>query len=368
VALFCSVNAIACVPPVRVGPDRQESGWPAYLGTPRHDVSAAETLNPDPRPLWRVDVGRAVVGSPALGETILAAGTTDRAIVLVDRASGEVLWRQRVGGTVRAGPLLDQDRLYAGTEATPDGKVYALRLKTGKPLWSTPLGSVAAPLALDGDALFAATEEGLVARLDPETGVIAWRQRLAGAVRAGPVPAAGHVLVATTADTLYLLARETGDVRARLATPEGGAVLGTPVVDGTSAFAATTDGHVLALSLPALTVVWDRPVGDAVLGSPALSHDTLYVLTRNGRLWLIPLATPNAARVLDLAIVAVAGPTPVSGGVLVGSVAGEVLYAGSEDGRVRWRAQVDGPINEPPLVRDRVLFVVAGRGDIHAYR
>ena len=52
----------------------------------------------------------------------------------------------------------------------------------------------------------------------------------------------------------------------------------------------------------------------------------------------------------------------------MGSVAGEVLLVSTADGQVRWRVQLDGPIDEPPLVRDRELFVVAGRGDIHAYR
>jgi len=368
VALFCSVNAIACVPVVKPGPDRQEAGWPVYLGTLRHDASAAETLNPDPRPLWRTDVGRAVAGSPALGETILAAGTTDRTVVLLDRASGDVLWRQRVGGTIHAGPLLDQDRLYVATELTPEGKVYALHLKTGKPLWEVKLGSVAAPLALDGDALVAGTEEGLVARLDPETGRIAWRRRLAGAVRAGPVVVSGHVVVATTADTLFLLSRQTGEIEGKTSTP--GAVLGTPVADGGRVYLGTTEGHVLAVTVPGLAIAWDHTAGDAVYGAPALARDTLYVLTRGGRLWLIPGAGPSGggARFFDLNVVAVAGPTPVSAGVLVGSVAGEVLLVSTADGQVRWRTQVDGPIDEPPLVRDRELFVVAGRGDIHAYR
>ena len=73
---------------MKTGPARQESGWPAYLGNQRHDAGARETLNPDPRPLWHVTMGRGVRGSPALGESIVAAGTADRNLVLLDRASG----------------------------------------------------------------------------------------------------------------------------------------------------------------------------------------------------------------------------------------------------------------------------------------
>jgi hypothetical protein len=37
-------------------------------------------------------------------------------------------------------------------------------------------------------------------------------------------------------------------------------------------------------------------------------------------------------------------------------------------GSIRWRAQLDGPIEQPPLVHRRELVVTAGRGDIRIYR
>jgi len=357
---------MACVPVVKPGPARQELGWTAYLGSARHDAGAGETLNPDPRPLWRAAIGRAVRGSPALGETILAVGTVDRNVVLVDRTSGDVLWRQRVDGTIRAGPLLDQDRLYVATEAQPEGRVYAIRLRDGKTIWRTRVGSVVAPIAFDGEALYAGTEGGAVVRVDPEAGSVRWRRALSGAIRAGPVATPHGLAVVTTADTLYLLDRTNGQVRGRLATP--GAVLGTPATDGRRVYLSTTNGRVLAVNLPELTVRWERAAGDAVYGAPALSHDTLYVLTRDGHLWLIPVEEPGAATRHALGIVATAGPTPIIPGVLVGSVSGEILLVDRGSGTILWRAQVAGPIEEPPLVQGRQLVVVAGHGDIHAYR
>ena len=366
-AAFWAVNAMACVPPVKFGPDRQELSWPAYLGNARHDVSVAESLNPDPRPLWHTGAGRAVRGAPALGETVLAVGTVDRTVVLLNRESGEVLWRSRLAGTIHGGPLLDEDRLYVGTEASPDGRVYALRLRTGKPLWTAKTDGVEAPLAFDGDALYAGTERGTVLRLDPETGMIRWRRRLSGAIRAAPVPSSRGLAVATDADTLYLLNRETGEIQGRLPTP--GAVLSAPALGGERLYLGTTEGHVLAVDLPTLVVAWDHATGDAVYGALALARDTLYVLARDGHLWIIPAAAPSAGRSFDLEIVATAGPTPVAGGrVLVASVSGAVLLVNRADGSILWRARVDGPVEEPPLVRDRQLVVIAGRGDIQVYR
>jgi outer membrane protein assembly factor BamB len=368
VASLFSVNAIAlaCATAMKPGPARQESGWPAYLGNQRHDAGARETLNPDPRPLWHVGMGRGVRGSPALGETVVAVGTADRNLVLVDRASGDVLWRSRLDGSVRAGPLLDEDRLYVATESQPQGRVYAVRLRDGRQLWRTAAGSVTAPLAFDGEAIYAATENGLALRLEPEHGKVQWRRPLSGAVRAGPVVTANGLVVTTTSDTLYLLDRQTGAVRSQLSLP--GAVLATPATDGRRLYVGTTNGRIVAVDLATWSVTWDRAAGDAVYGAPALIADTLFVLARDGRLWMIPIDTPDAATSQTLDIVATAGPTPLASGVLVGSVSGEVLLVDPKTGAIRWRAQVDGPIEEPPLVRDRQVVVIGGKGNIHTYR
>jgi len=281
--------------------------------------------------------------------------------------TGQGLWRARLAGTIHAGPLLDGDRVYVATEATPDARIYALRLRDGGTLWSTKTESIVAPLALDGDTLYAATESGTVLRLETDGGKVTWRRRLAGGgARAAPIPVGDGIVVATTADTLYLLERASGQVRTRLHTP--GTMIAAPALDGARLYAATTAGRLLAIDFPALTVAWDLPAGDAVLGAPAVAHDTVYALARNGTLWLVPKDRPSEARSFALGITATAGPTPVASGVLVASVSGEVLLVDRRAGTILWRIELDGPIEQPPLVRDRQLVIVAGRGDIQAYR
>lgn len=303
-----------------------------------------------------------------MAEAVIAVGTADRQVVLLERATGLVMWRTRLKGTIRGGPLLDGDRVYVGTEAAPEGRVYALRLKDGRVLWSTRTGSIEASLALDHDTLYAATETGLVLRLAATDGKVRWRRQLPGAVRAPPLPTPDGVVVATTADTVFLLDRARGAVRRRLAT--AGAVLAGPALrpDGRQIYVGTTAGHVLAVALPELSVDWDVEAGDAILGAPAVSRDTVFALARNGRLWLIPCAAPADARSLPLDIVSTAGPTPLARGVLAASVSGEVVLVDPASGTVAWRVQLDGPIEQPPLVRDGDLVVVGGRGDIHTYR
>jgi hypothetical protein len=208
----------------------------------------------------------------------------------------------------------------------------------------------------------------LVLGLATADGKAVWRRQLPGAVRAPPVPTPAGLAVATTADTLFLLDRVTGEVRWRLAT--AGAVLGGPALgpEGTDLYVGTTGGRVMAVALPQLWATWDVDAGDAVYGALAVSRDTVYALARNGTLWLIPRAGGVGARSLRLDLVATAGPTPLARGILVASVSGEVVLVDPASGAISWRAQLDGPIEQPPLVRGGDLVVVGGRGDIHVYR
>jgi len=365
VALW-AVNAMACIPASRLGPDRDDAGWRVYLGSPRHDAFAAESLAAEPQSLWHTGAGRAVRGSPAIGARVIAVGTSDRNVVLLDRATGQTIWRQRVPGPVAGGPLIAGEVLYVATQAVPDGRVLALRLNTGKVQWRARTGGVTAPLALTGDFVVAVTDGGDVVALDAASGAQRWRRSLKRGARATPVPTAEGIVVATLGDSLYLLDSATGAVRAHRATPGG--VLGTPATDGQRLFLATTAGRLLALSLPTLAVQWQRPLDDAVYGAPALVGDTLYALTARGTLWRVPVDAPDRARSVALGVTATAGPTPIAGGVLVAGVAGEVLLVDCASDSVRWRIRRRGPIEEPPLVRDRQLILVSGDGTVEAFR
>lgn len=361
-----AVNATACVPVTRTGPDRDPAGWRTYLGAPRHDVSAAESLVAAPTRAWRTGVGRSVRGGIAIGDSVIAVGTLDRTVVLLERASGRVIWRRRVPGTVAGGPLLDGDRLYVATQATPDGRILALRLKTGANAWVARAGGVTAPLALTDSFVVSVSDAGLVQAWNAATGRLAWQRALGRAARATPVPTAAGIIVATLGDSLYLLDPASGAVRGRLGTP--GTILGTPVIDSGRLYCATTTGRVLAVTIATFSIAWDRPLGEAIYGSPALVRDTLYLMSVAGSLWRVPVNAADQARSVPLGLPATAGPTPIAGGIVVGGMSGEVVLMDATTDSIRWRLHLRGPIEEPPLVRGRQLIVVSGGGAVEVFR
>jgi outer membrane protein assembly factor BamB len=366
VAALWAVNAIACAPAARIGPDRDDVGWHTYLGSARHDASVGESLPADPQPVWRAAVGKAVRGGPAVGASVIAVGSSDRAVVLLDRATGQRVWRRRVPGTIAAGPLLAGDRIFVGTQAVPDGRVVALHLSTGAPLWSVRTGGVSAPLALDDSLIIAATDRGTVLALAQTTGERRWERSLGRGIRAAPVVSASGIVVATLADSVFLLDPASGLIKVRLATP--GTIVGSPASDGHRLFAGTTAGHLLAINLQDLSVLWDRPLGDAVYGAPALAGDTLYAVTERGTLWRVPLAAPETAHANALGVPATAGPTPLANGILVVGVDGDVVLVDRTTDAVRWRTRRPPPLDVSPLMRDHELILVSGNGVVEVLR
>jgi outer membrane protein assembly factor BamB len=360
-ALVC-VNA--CTTVYHLAPASQERRWTTYLGSERRASETADTLDADPAPAWRTDVGRGVAGAPALTENLVLLSQVDRQLTVLDRRTGAIIWRRRFGANIGSGPLVDYDRVYFATE-TGDGQVLALELATGKRVWARSLGDVAAPITIHHAQLYAGTTDGWLAALSAGGGGVVWRARLRGAVRAPPVAVGGGVAVATAADSLYLLDAATGAVRARRATPA--AVLAAPALADSVLIFGTTAGRLEACDTATLATRWTLDVGSGVVGAVAVQRDTAFVLTHDGDLWWVPLDAPARATRVALGVVARAAPVPVAGGVIVAEVGGQLSLV-DRTGARRWTATVHPPLVEPVVVDGRFFVAASERGEVVAFR
>ena len=349
----------------RVGPASQARPWRSYLGSPHRAPAAADTLSSVPQAVWRTHVGRGIAGSPALTEDLVALAQVDRQVALLDRATGDVIWRARLPTTPGAGPLIDADRLLVGTQE-PTGRVFALRLSNGGRVWSAAAGDVAAPLALDDSVVYAGTTTGDVLALRAADGRRLWRARLPGAVRAPPLPTPAGLVVATTTDSLFLLDRRSGAVRVRRRLE--GSVLAAPASLDTLLVAGTTAGELVALRGDSLAPLWRVDLGAPAAGSVAVRAGVAYALDAAGTLWRVPLADPAAASHVATAVVTRAGPTPTPSGVLLAGVDGTLVLVDPATGAHLWSSAVQPPLEQPALVDGRFILAAAARGVVMAFR
>jgi outer membrane protein assembly factor BamB len=360
--LLMSVNASACAPRVVHAPASDPTGWSEPLGSGARAPSANESLPPQPDRWWRARLGRAVAGPPALGEQVIAVLGLDRDLTLVEWETGDRIWRKRLSAPGAGGPLLAGDRVYAAT-AGRSALVYAYRLADGKRLWKQGVGPVVGPIATAGGLVIVGTELGDVVALAPDKGEPRWTRRLDGPVRSGVTAIGADVLVATD-DSVFLLSATDGATQASIAAP--GTVVAPPAWVGETVVLASPDGFLVGLRRTGLDLLWSVRTGEAIFGGPAIARDTVFAVTVGGWLWRVPLGNPYAQTRDSLGAAVRATPAPVANGVLVGTLAGEILLVRRDT--VERRARVAGPIEQPPIVRDGVLLVIGGKGTMEAWR
>jgi glucose dehydrogenase len=117
------------------------------------DKNGSRTLVVDP--LWKADLGTAIVAEPALANGSIFAATLDGHLYSLDAASGKINWIFTNGEGYRAvwGDLVvTEEAVFFGDEK---GNIFAVSAETGDALWSAPYSAGAAVIA--GGVM---TEEG----------------------------------------------------------------------------------------------------------------------------------------------------------------------------------------------------------------
>jgi outer membrane protein assembly factor BamB len=324
---------------------------------------AATVAGDAPTPVWTARAGRRLSGQVETRDNILYGGGTDRKVYAVDLASGKVRWSTRLSGMVVGGVLLSGDTIYAAS-SRPEGRVYALRVSNGKPIWRTAAHPIGAPLALVHGVLMAETQRGGVLAINPATGKVLWHRRL-GVARVGAAPAGnGGVLVATT-DSLFRLALADGRVTHRSASP--GTFVSPWLSHKGALIGGTTDSQVVSIQPSNLKRNWALQVDAPVLTSPAAMGDTLFLASRIGTIYRINPGSAAAERVavLDWPITA---PVAIVGSeILLGGADGTIRSLRT-DGSEIWRVRVWRPVEFSPIPLADGLLAIGGNGDLHRYR
>lgn len=270
------------------------------VGTAKGDVLAFAAS--DGKFLWQTKVSSEVLAAPAVGDEGVAVKSGDNRVFLLDAKDGTRKWfYQRATPPLSlrsfAGPVFAENYVFAGF---PGGKLVALDLKNGAPLWE---GTVALPkgateldrvadvvsppvvdgrqicgvayqgriacfdlgqggqliwardfssslgLIVDGRFIYATDEKGAVHAMDRAGGGSIWKQDKL-LYRRVSAPAAGRALLAVgdLAGVVHLLRRDDGAFAARITT-DGTPIQTPPKLLASSFLVQTTGGRVLVIEV-----------------------------------------------------------------------------------------------------------------------
>ena len=337
-----------------------------YLLTPTRAPSAGETIDGEPRLVWRASVGRGVSSLPSVSSRVTLVTSTDRWVYAIDTRSGSTFWRRRGDGAYATGAVAAGGRVFVASEGT-GGRVTALRLTDGGRIWQTAVGDVSAPLALRDSALYGVNDDGDAFALGASRGNLVWK-RSVGPARGGPLVTPRRIVLATLRDSLIVLDRESGNVVGAFPQPAPTAAPLALLNDSTVVTSSPT-GSVTALSIGSGAVAWSVRTNEPIPGAPVVHRDTVFALGGSCTLIRVPHHAPDVPRRdVHPNCVTVTAPLVLRNGVLVATVSGDLMYVSRATGAVVWTRRTGGTVRQPPVVLDRQVVLATLGGEIFGFR
>ena len=261
-------------------------------------------------------------------------------------------WSRGVGdgqgeGLLKINPILVGDSLYA---ASAEGRVMSVDPESGRVRWKQDLDlALSGGVGHHGNSVFVGASEGLVMRLDAVSGSEIWRAPVSGEVLSAPQGDGRYVVAQTYDGKLMGFDYETGEVRWTYTSDVPVLTLrgtGTPMILGDNAIAGFADGKVVAINLRSGNVAWEVrvaiPQGRSEIerivdidGSMAVQSSELYVASYQGR--LVAIDTRSGRRLWQRNVSSVSGVGVGFGNVYVADDDGTVSAFLRNGQGVRWQ-------------------------------
>ncbi|HEY4830223.1 MAG TPA: PQQ-binding-like beta-propeller repeat protein [Solirubrobacteraceae bacterium] len=313
---------------------------------PRYGFDAARTHfysgpNPPEPPLhvgWRFQDYALLEFPPVIYRNALYLIDDDGSAKALDKRTGRKLWETKVGTLAAASPALgiSQGLMYVSLLSTTphpgptgrNGRFAALSMKTGQIVWSKriPAGTESSPIAY-GNAVYFGDQSGTVYSLNATTGQVNWTYHASAAVKGGLAYSNGTVYFGDYSGRAYALGAATG--HQIWAVNTNGADLGfgsgnfysTPAVAFGRVYIGNTDGRVYSFAQKTGQLAWATSTGAYVYASPAVED------------------TPGL------------GPT-----VYLGSYDGNFYAFNAQSGAIRWKHPAGGKISGSATIVGNVVY------------
>ncbi|CAM3542654.1 Outer membrane protein assembly factor BamB precursor [Vibrio aerogenes CECT 7868] len=184
-------------------------------------------------------------------------GTANGRLAAAIASSGQMIWQQSIGtpkGATEIDRLIDVDSspLVIGSTLYTvgyNGKLVAIDLRSGKPLWKRNYSS-ATNIATDGGKIFVVTDQDYLTAVDARSGTEIWTNRqLENRLVTEPVIIHNYVVVGDSEGYLYWIDRNTGEFVSEQHVSSSGFAVAPIVLSDGGYLVMTRDGDVKKLTI-----------------------------------------------------------------------------------------------------------------------
>ncbi len=293
------------------------------------------------------------------------------------------LWSTKIGSDseflrVALRPVGDGNRIYA---ASRDGNVVALNPESGRVIWKARLGiDLSAGPGVGGDAIAVVSTDGFLITLDSDSGAERWRTYIEGESLARPLLRNEFVVVQTVDNRLRAYSAIDGNERWTIeqSTPpltlRGSA---SPVSVGTVVVTGFDNGRITAVELSTGVVQWEAllspPTGRSDLdrlsdvdGNIAVVGQDIYAAGYQGR--IASLAAASGQVIWGREISSNVGVTADWNNIYTVQEGGEILAMSRRTGAEVWRqGSLLRRALTVPVAFDQTVAVADFEGYIHFF-
>jgi outer membrane protein assembly factor BamB len=205
---------------------------------------------------------------------------------------GRVIWKRTIGPS-ESSPLVLGASVYVGDW---NGRVWALRRRTGKVRWVTKLrGQVKGGVAISGNRVYVGDYSGHLYSLNAKSGKLVWQAKVqprfgsTGNFYATPALAYGRVYIGATDGKMYSFGATSGKLRWSQST--GGYVYASPAVWRDRVYVGSYSSRFFCMDAATGRILWQFKANGPVSGSPTVIAGRVYFATLKGTTYALDART-----------------------------------------------------------------------------
>lgn len=329
------------------------AGDKIYTVDTRGQVSAFSTKNGSA--VWRVDVPNpqpedgVVTGEGlAYADGKLVVSTAYGNVVVLEAATGKILWQKTLLAPMGSAPFISGDQIYV---TTTTNMLYQLALADGTVGWthnglqeSASFDGMASPLANE-DSVIVPYSSGEVFGLSKLNGHLVWEESLANNTSNGALPA-------------------MSDIKGQL------------VLDRNLLYVISHSGRCVAIDTHTGRTAWEADIGG--LSMPWVAGNSLFVVTTDAKLVALSRSDGRVRWATDLPryldpedkteTINWVGPVLAGGKIWVASSQGELRALSPQDGKTLRSQSLGDAVYISPIVADGTLYLLTDGGSLIAFR
>jgi len=269
---------------------------PMFGGQPQHLHVGVGKLRPPFRLDWVAGGTSLVEFPPAIAFHYLYYAALDGNLIAVSTRTGRRLWTVPVGRCEAASPavnrlgrgsvfetFLNKEPCGRGTATKGDGELLAVAAGRAHTLrWRRNLGATETSPTIVGNRIYVGDYDGVVYALRGVDGATVWTFHAGGAVKGAIAYDGGRLFFGAYDGRLYALRASDGKLLWRAESNRDwlgghGTFYSTPSVAYSRVYLGSTDGHVYSFGEQSGKLRWSYKTGGFVYGSPAVWNHRVFV-------------------------------------------------------------------------------------------